>query len=596
MKTKKIIPVWVAMCLALAMVLCFSFGVSAATETLYSCGFDTASEAEKWSYIDGDKDGYNWKYEAVVPSSGGKVKTGALLDYSFAVTEDEVQLKLQPEDYAYTPSFTMPKKGEVYLNYDVFTLNLSFAEEYSIYIKAADGTGEREIYSESISSGEYCTSPASRTLKLSKYVNLSEYRGKEVKIGFVYQAQNQYGIGIDNIKVYRELSDVSEVSVNVEKPLIGAAPSSSASIPGGFEGYTVANVSWDPSCSTFEAGKAYSVMITLEAKDGYVFAEGVTPNINGRPAKIITKSAEELKISLNFDKLLDKVSVDVIKPLIGAVPSNTASVSGGYEGYTVANVSWEPYGSTFLVNKKYSVNITLEAKSGYAFDEGITPYINGRPAKIITKSAEELKISMDFRKLVTSPPSMFFDDVIKTEEYTDWFYDDVAFVYYNRLMNGTGDNKFSPALSTTRGMIATVLYRLKDEPLVSGDCSFADVAPASWYKDAVAWAENTGIVKGDGNGLFRPEDPVSRQELAVIFCRFAKSEGLYDENDSVMLAGFKDNGEIADWASDSVSWAFGVDLVRGSDEWDGLYFRPNHPAQRSHVAAMLKRLCTTFNY
>ena len=63
-----------------------------------------------------------------------------------------------------------------------------------------------------------------------------------------------------------------------------------------------------------------------------------------------------------------------------------------------------------------------------------------------------------------------------------------------------------------------------------------------------------------------------------------------------MLAGFKDSGKIASWATDSVSWAVGVGLVNGIPGTDGLYFEPQGAAQRSHVAAMLKRLCTTFNY
>ncbi|MGN0962009.1 MAG: S-layer homology domain-containing protein, partial [Clostridia bacterium] len=272
--------------------------------------------------------------------------------------------------------------------------------------------------------------------------------------------------------------------------------------------------------------------------------------------------------------------------------ATTASVPVGYEGYTVANVSWEPGDSVFEVDKAYSAVITLEAKDGYAFTDDVTPYVNGRPAKIIAKSAGELKVSLDFRKLVAPPPSMFFDDV-KT---TDWFYGDVEFVYYNGLMNGTGNNLFSPGLTTTRGMIVTVLYRLKGEPSVSGGCPFNDVAAGSWYEDAITWAEKEEIVKGYGNGVFAPDKAITREELASIFCRFAKADGLYDAEDGVMLAGFNDSGKIAFWAADSVSWAVGVGLVNGIPRSDGLYFDPQGAAQRCHVAAMLQRLCTTFNY
>ena len=371
MKTKKKIPVWVAMCLALAMVLCFSFGVSAA-ETFYSCDFEAEGVLDDWTLIDSDEDGYGW--EVINPESDDYSYGNALCSWS----HKNFFGPLTPNNYAYTPEIQIPLgKGKVYLDYTVFALDPSWPEEhYSVYVYDVEGNGGVRLLEETLSEGEDRNTPSSRQL------DLSAYAGKTVKIGFVHHdVSGQFAICIDNIHVYRDVP-VDEVFVEVEKPLIDGVPATTASIPAGYEGYTVANVSWEPADSVFEVDKAYSAVITLEAKDGY------------------------------------------------------------------------------------------------AFTDDVTPYVNGRPAKIVAKSAWELKISMDFRKLAAPPPSMFFDDV-KT---TDWFYGDVEFVYYNGLMNGTGNNLFSPALTTTRGMIVTVLYRLKGEPAVSGSCPFNDVAAGSYYE------------------------------------------------------------------------------------------------------------------
>ena len=182
-------------------------------------------------------------------------------------------------------------------------------------------------------------------------------------------------------------------------------------------------------------------------------------------------------------------------------------------------------------------------------------------------------------------PSMFFDDV----SIDDWFYHDVEFVYYSRLMGGTGENTFSPYLSTTRGMIVTILYRLEGEPEVAGTCPFTDVAPGSYYEDAIIWAARNDIVNGMGDGIFAPDENITREQLAAIFCRYAKFKGIYNEDDCTMLAGFKDQDAVSSWAVESVSWAVGVGLIGGSNEADGVYLMPQGNALRCQAAAILNR-------
>ena len=188
------------------------------------------------------------------------------------------------------------------------------------------------------------------------------------------------------------------------------------------------------------------------------------------------------------------------------------------------------------------------------------------------------------------PPSMFFDDV----KVGDWFYEDVEYVYYSRLMNGISDKAFGPNISTTRGMIVTILHRMEGTPVPANACPFTDVAKGSYYEAAIAWAAENDIVNGVGNGKFAPDDKITREQLAAIFFRYAKYAGIYNEDDCVMTGGFNDQNKVSPWAQEAMSWAIGVGLIGGSNESDGLYLLPQGNALRCQVAAILHRFCEYF--
>ena len=99
---------------------------------------------------------------------------------------------------------------------------------------------------------------------------------------------------------------------------------------------------------------------------------------------------------------------------------------------------------------------------------------------------------------------------------SDWFYNDVRYVYEKGIMDGTGADRFSPNAPLTRAMIVTILYRMAGSPAMSGASDFKDVDSNKWFAKAVAWAAANGIVNGYGSGLFGPNDPVTREQLAAI--------------------------------------------------------------------------------
>ena len=167
----------------------------------------------------------------------------------------------------------------------------------------------------------------------------------------------------------------------------------------------------------------------------------------------------------------------------------------------------------------------------------------------------------------------------------DWFYGDVMFVYENGLMLGTSKTLFSPYGTATRGMMATILWRMEGSPVPKGKNSFTDVEAGKWYADAITWTAENGIFAGYGKDKFGPDDPITREQLAAIFYRYADYKG-YDLTVKGNLDKFKDADKITDYAKTAMQWAVGSGLVKGKS---GNLLDPQGTATRAEIAAMLHR-------
>ena len=167
----------------------------------------------------------------------------------------------------------------------------------------------------------------------------------------------------------------------------------------------------------------------------------------------------------------------------------------------------------------------------------------------------------------------------------DWFYGDVMFVYENGLMLGTSKTLFSPHGTATRGMMATILWRMEGSPAPKGKNSFTDVEAGKWYADAITWTAENGIFAGYGKDKFGPDDPITREQLAAIFYRYADYKG-YDLTVKGNLDKFKDADKITDYAKTAMQWAVGSSLVKGKS---GNLLDPQGTATRAEIAAMLHR-------
>ena len=167
----------------------------------------------------------------------------------------------------------------------------------------------------------------------------------------------------------------------------------------------------------------------------------------------------------------------------------------------------------------------------------------------------------------------------------DWFYGDVMFVCENGLMLGTSKTLFSPYGTATRGMMATILWRMEGSPAPKGKNGFTDVEAEKWYTDAVTWTAENGIFAGYGKDKFGPDDPITREQLAAIFYRYADYKG-YDLTVKGILDKFKDADKITDYAKTAMQWAVSSGLVKGKS---GNLLDPQGTATRAEIAAMLHR-------
>lgn len=169
---------------------------------------------------------------------------------------------------------------------------------------------------------------------------------------------------------------------------------------------------------------------------------------------------------------------------------------------------------------------------------------------------------------------------------TDWFAGAVEAVYQRGVMNGMTATTFEPDTAVSRAMVATILYRLADSPAVSDDmsCPFTDVQKGDWYYDAIVWAYNKGILKGVSETLAAPNADATREQVAVLFYRFAgnpEEEPTGAELEAI-LSVYPDADQIAPWAKIGVAFCTDFDLMQGDDG-----FRPQNNMTRAELAQVI---------
>lgn len=171
-----------------------------------------------------------------------------------------------------------------------------------------------------------------------------------------------------------------------------------------------------------------------------------------------------------------------------------------------------------------------------------------------------------------------------------WYYDDVLYAYLNGLMDGISVNDFGATQNTTRAQVVTILWRLTGEPRATRENKFKDVSSSAYYNNAISWAVDAGIVDGFDAYTFKPNDNVTREQLAAILYRYAAYMNLSTYGASNLLK-FDDYYSIGTWARDAMAWANYHGLINGVG-----YSKidPKGYATRAQVAAILHRFAVEF--
>ena len=149
-------------------------------------------------------------------------------------------------------------------------------------------------------------------------------------------------------------------------------------------------------------------------------------------------------------------------------------------------------------------------------------------------------------------------------------------------MSGESTNTFAPNASMTRGMLATVLYRLAGQPETTAQTTFADVTAGAYYADAVAWAAEQSVIAGTSDTAFSPEQAITREQLAAMLYRYAGSPATEGS-----LSAYTDAAQVSAYAEDALCWCVENGILTGTST-DTL--SPQATATRAEVAAVLQRM------
>ena len=366
------------------------------------------------------------------------------------------------------------------------------------------------------------------------------------------------------------------------------------------------NTEWD-----FETDKARYTMTLTAQWEANTYTVTVKNDGNGTAsaAPASAKMGEEVSLTATpksgyhfkrWEVVPDKVEIENNKftmpaddVTVKAIFERNASSGGGGGGGTTY------YTLTFETNGGDSIQ-AIRAARGKTLDlSAYTPMRDGYDFggwyadKDLTQRITEIKLSgsktvyADWKKREPDEPDAVknpFADV----NAGDWFYRDVLFSYEKGLMSGMDAAAFAPYANTTRAQIAVIFYRMEGSPAVEGENSFADVVRGSgtaWFYDAVTWAQQNGIMGGYDNSSFAPNDPITREQLAAIFYRYAQYKGYDTTQGGMAIREFRDYESISDYAMGAMAWAVNTGLVKG----DSNLLYPNGTATRAELAAMLHR-------
>lgn len=365
------------------------------------------------------------------------------------------------------------------------------------------------------------------------------------------------------------------------------------------------NTKWD-----FETDKAkYTMTLTAQWKAN-TYTVTVENDGNGTASADPASAKMGAEVSLTampnsgyhfkrWEVVPDKVEIennkftmpadDVTVKAIFERNASSGGSGGGGGGTTYYTLTFETNGGGSMQAIRAARGKTLDLSAYTPMRDGYD-FGGWYADKDLTQRITEIKLSgsktvyADWKKREPDAVKNPFADV----NAGDWFYRDVLFSYEKGLMSGMDAAVFAPYANTTRAQIAVIFYRMEGSPAVEGENSFTDVVRGSgtaWFYDAVTWAQQNGIMGGYGNSSFAPNDPITREQLAAIFYRYAQYKGYDTTQGGMAIREFDDYESISDYAMGAMAWAVNTGLVKG----DSNLLYPKGTATRAEIAALFHR-------
>ena len=266
-------------------------------------------------------------------------------------------------------------------------------------------------------------------------------------------------------------------------------------------------------------------------------------------------------------------------------PVYPITVRSALNGTVTADKQSATEGTTVTLTVKPNQNFKLDKLTAASGSKTLTCRETSGGTYTFSMPAGAVTVSATFAQ-VAQPAAFPFTDVSKSS----WYYESVAYVYAQGLMNGTGATTFAPATPTTRGMLVTILYRMEGSPVSAAWSPFADVTADAYYAAPVAWAAWNGIVNGVSATKFAPRQWITREQMASILYRYAQYKQ-WDVSQRGNLYQFSDRSKCHSYALEALSWANATGLIqgKGKDILD-----PRGLASRAQVAAILQRFHQTY--
>ncbi len=339
--------------------------------------------------------------------------------------------------------------------------------------------------------------------------------------------------------------------------------------------YVVEHADWRVSGSmtvytgTFEPGKKYDLNVVVTPKAGY--------HLDG---------LDDLKATVNGMK---------IEKMFNYANGNKRILVATFTVEDLITISFDPNGGTGTMQpmkvksgEKFKLpECTFTPPEGKEFAGWLAETGRVYPAGEIVSSVGSSVLKATWKDTTEVDVTQMFTDVTK-----NWAYPGIQYCVTHGIMGGMGDGTFAPTGTTTRAQIVQILYNLEGTPAVSGTTPFTDLT-ANWYKPAILWAYQNNVVAGTSPTTFAPDQPVTREQIAVILTQYMfhvlKMERTWTPAD---LSTFPDGAQVSGWAKEAMQDAVALGLINGTKAPDGkVYLDPQGSAARQQVATILMNFC-----